>query len=371
MTARPTWIAWRYLLLRHLSGFLLVLGIVSFLLFCLNLAEFGRRAAGNNTPFAALAEMALLQVPGHLLRTLPLIFLIGSLMSHLQLSRRQAIAIIRSSGFTPYHTSVPVLAAAALIGATFVTIVSPISAGMSARLERLEALYIRGVASYVALPEGEIWLRQITGAGQSVIHAERVTHDGVIALHAAEMFGLDDSGDIDMQVNAERAILWDGYWEFIDAQVRDLGEIGDTLPEPRFRSTLWVETTLSTAQILDSFSAPETISVWRIGDFIRTLVNAGFDARVHQMHLQSLLSLPVVLAAMGLLGALAGMGYRHAGTRRRLVLALLAGLAIYLALYVVETAAVAGQVPLLLAHWCTVLAVLLTTLGALLHWEPG
>lgn len=372
MSARPAWIAWRYLMARHVWSVLVVVGIVGFLLFCISLAEFGRRDINNDTPFLVLVEMALLQVPVHLLRTLPLTFLIGVLWSHMQLSRRGTISIVRSAGFTPYHTMVPIFAAAVLVGVVFVAGISPISAGMSARLDRLESIYFRGVSSFVALPEGEVWLRQFTRTGQSVIHAERVSHEGMISVEKPKMFGFDEGGGITLQVNAERAILWDGYWEFIDAEVRDLSTASEvTLPQPQFRSTLWVETTLTAAQIMDSFAAPEAISVWRIGDFITSLVSAGFDARRHRIHFHSLISLPLVLAAMGLVGGLAGMGYALEAGRFRVVIALLAGLGIYLSLYVVEAAAVAGKVPLLLAHWCAVAAILLASLGALLHWEPG
>ena len=370
MTARPVWIAWRYMVARHVASVLVVIGIVGFLLFCISLAEFGRRDAHNDTPFLVLVEMAFLQVPVHVLRTLPLSFLIGVLWSHMYLSRRRTISIIRTAGFTPYHTTVPILVAALVVGIAFVAIISPISAGMSARLERLESLHFRGISSFVALPEGEVWLRQFAGTGQSVIHAKRVSHDGIITVHEPAMFGFDREGGIVLQVNAERAILWDGYWEFIEANVRDLST-ADLLPEPRHRSTLWVETTLTAAQMLDSFSAPEAISVWRIRDFIESLMNAGFDARRHRIHFQGLLSLPFVLIAMGLIGGLAGMGYAMEAGRLRIVLALLAGLGIFLSLYVVETLAVAGKVPLLLAHWCAVGAILLASLGALLHWEPG
>ena len=372
MTARPVWIAWRYMVARHVASVLVVIGIVGFLLFCISLAEFGRRDANNDTPFFVLVEMAFLQVPVHVLRTLPLSFLIGILWSHMYLSRRRTISIIRTAGFTPYHTTAPIVAAAMLVGITFVAVISPISAGMSSRLERLESLHFRGVSSFVALPEGEAWLRQFTGTGQSVIHAKRVSHDGVITVHEPKMFGFDKEGGIVLQVNAERAILWDGYWEFIEANVRDLSTAGaESLPEPAYRSTLWVETTLTPAQILDSFSAPEAISVWRIRDFIASLVNAGFDARRHRIHFHGLLSLPIVLVAMGLVGGLAGMGHAIGAGRIRIVLALLAGLGIFLSLYVVETLAVAGKVPLLLAHWCAVAAILLASFGALLHWEPG
>ncbi len=372
MTSRPAWIAWRYLMARHVFAVLVVIAIVGFLLFCLSLAEFGRRDINNDTPFIVLVEMALLQVPVHLLRTLPLTFLIGVLWSHMQLSRRRTLSVIRSAGFTPYHTVVPIFAAAMLVGITFVAVISPVSAGMSARLDRLESLHFRGVSSFVALPAGEVWLRQSTGRGQSVIHAERVSHDGIITVHKPEVFGFDQAGGITLQVNADKALLWDGYWEFFDAEVRDLSvATADTLPEPRTRSTLWIETTLTAAQILDSFAAPEAISVWRIADFITSLVNAGFDARRHRIHLHGLISLPLVLCAMGLVGGLAGMGYSLDSGRVRIVLALLVGLGIFLILYVVETAAVAGKVPLVLAHWCAVAAILLSSLGALLHWEPG
>ncbi len=369
---RPLWIVWRYLCARHLASFLVVVGIVGFLLFCISLAEFGRKDGDNDTPFLILVEMSLLQVPENLSRTLPLTFLIGLLWSHAQLSRKRTVYILRAAGSTPFHTTVPVVAAAVLVGATFVAAVNPISAEMNARLERLESLHFRGVSSLLALPEGEVWLRQFADAGQSVIHAERVSHDGRFRLHGPKLFGFDPDGNITLQATAEEAILWNGYWEFLQAEMRRITpDSREALPESETRNALWFRTTLTVEQIMDSFAAPEAISFWRMGEFIDSLVNAGFDAREHRMHFHGLLSLPFVLAALGLVGSLGGLGYALDSRRIRVVMALFAGLGIYLILYVVETAAVAGSVPLVLAHWCAVGAILLAAFGALLHWEPG
>lgn len=372
MSTRPAWIAWRYLMVRHLASFLVVTAVIVFLFFCISLAEFGRRDAGGDIPFLVLIEMSLLQVPSNLFRTIPLVFLIGMLWSHMHLSKRTTIAIFRSAGFTPYHTAVPVIGAAILVGSVLVIVFNPISASLTARLDRLESFHYRGVSSRLELSEFGIWLRQFSGSGQSVIHAESVTEDGGILLRRPQLFGFDRFGDMTLHVAAKEAVLWDGFWEFADALIHIIpaAESG-SLPEGQSRTRYWYGTSLNAAHIMDTLAAPEAISIWRIREFIASLVSAGFDARRHRMYLHDLASLPLVLLAMGLVGCMAGMGFNLRTGRYRIVLALVAGLSMYLVLYVVDTAAVAGRVPLVLAHWCAVGAILLASLGALLHWEPG
>lgn len=373
MEPPPTWVAWRYLALHHLRAFLAVLGVVGFALFCIGLAEFARRNGNGAAPFLALAEMAALQIPTNLHRALPLAFMMGLIWSHARLSRQQALHVLRAAGFSPLRIAIlPVGLAATIFALPYVAAWHPASALMNARLERLEMLHFQGISSLVALPAGEVWLRQPSAGRLSILHAARIRHDGLLTLDQPVLFELDESGDFSRQVNGREAVLRPGHWLFRDAEVRVIdASHPHLLPEAERRAFLRIGTTLAPEQILDSFASPESVPVWRIPEFIELMTQAGFESRRLQLLLQGLLSLPLVLTAMGLVGAFAGTVNSLAVRPTRVVAALLVGPGLYLLLYMVDTSILNGAEPLLLLHWGTALLALTVSAALLLYGETG
>ena len=141
---------------------------------------------------------------------------------------------------------------------------------------------------------------------------------------------------------------------------------------PEFSTTTYTWDTHLTAQgILDSFSPPEAIPVWKLPEFIQTLVASGFDARRHIIHLHALWSLPIVMMAMALAAAAAGLRHPSLGDRfRRCILVGLAGCAFFFMLYAVKTLAVNGG-SVALWVWGSAFVGLFALGGMFLRMEPG
>ena len=69
------------------------------------------------------------------------------------------------------------------------------------------------------------------------------------------------------------------------------------------RRTTRLPTTLTPAQIQESFASPDTLSFWDLPGFIRAAQSAGFSATRYQLYLYTLYALPALFAAMVFMAA--------------------------------------------------------------------
>ena len=60
--------------------------------------------------------------------------------------------------------------------------------------------------------------------------------------------------------------------------------------------------TLTSAEILESFAPPEEVGFWDLGRFISQMEELGFSGQRHRLYLQSELAKPALFAAMVLIG---------------------------------------------------------------------
>ena len=97
-----------------------------------------------------------------------------------------------------------------------------------------------------------------------------------------------------------------------------------------FYKTYELPTDLTTARIQASFASPDSVSFWDLPGFIDNAQNAGFSAARHRLYWYSLLTLPVLFAAMVFMAASFAMRFARLGGVVRLVLAgAFSGFAVY------------------------------------------
>ena len=138
------------------------------------------------------------------------------------------------------------------------------------------------------------------------------------------------------------------------------------------KQTLTFPTELTPDRIENSFASPDTLSVWALPGFITVLEAAGFSAVRHRLHFQSLLSLPLLAAAMALLAAAFSMrSSRRGGVAQMIGAGVAAGFALFVLDKVANEFGEAGTLPVYLAAWAPTIAGLLLALALLLHLEDG
>jgi lipopolysaccharide export system permease protein len=236
---------------------------------------------------------------------------------------------------------------------------------MLQKYSALEATYIRGQASQLAISRNGLWLRQGDRTRQSVIHSQRVADQGIrLEDVIVYFFGANDRflGRID----AQSADLRPGEWQLHDAWVSD--QAGHLV-----RHTVYsLPTTLTASRIQQSFASPDTLSFWTLPGFIATARAAGFSATKYQLYFDTLLVLPAMFAAMVFMAASFSLRLaRLGGLGRVIVLSALAGFGVYFFGDVTQALGDTGVLPVALAAAAPAAAAILLGMTLVFHQEDG
>lgn len=331
--------------------------------------ELLRRAASKpDATFGLVVEMAFLKLPHMGQEALPFTVLLGGMMAFWRLSRHQELVIARSAGVSAWQFLLPVLAISILLGAVQITLFNPLASMTLARFSSIESTLLKGQRSSLALAKSGLWLRQSNLNNQSVIHAERVVQaQTLVVLETASIIVYEGTDVFHSRIEAERAVLEDGFWHLYNAWTY--------VPEqaPVYEEEAWFETDLTLNRIQDSFAPPETMSFWQLPSFIRTLEESGFSALRHRLHFHSLLAAPLLLCAMVLIAAAftLRLSNRRGGTTRVVIGGVLTGFLIYVFTDVVYALGLSERVPVVLAAWAPSGVAAMLGLATLLHLEDG
>lgn len=348
---------------RQLIAWLGIMGVgLSSLVFLLNFVEQLRRAGGQ----AGLAmELAILQLPFLIQKTLPFVILFGSMMAFWRLSRSNELVVARAAGVSAWQFLLPAVLMGAFIGAVQTTIFNPFASSMLARYEQVDAEYLRHTTSRLSVSPTGVWLRQGSESGQTVINAQRIATNGAELLTVI-FFVFENPDRFIRRVDAESAVLKDGYWLIRDANLATLDDPRQHIAEYR------IDTDLTPDKIANSFASPETLSFWALPGFINTLEAAGFSGHRHRLYWHSLLAMPLMLGAMVLFAAVFTL---KIGTRTSAARTLGAGVICSFLLYfmsdVIHAMGLSANLPAIMAAWSPAALAAMLAMAMVFHLEDG
>lgn len=358
-----------YLARRFLTMFMMVFGGFFAVLYLIEMVEQVRRFSDAN--LGQTAELALLNVPATLYRILPLIAILSAIALFLALARSSELVVIRAAGRSALRMLVAPLLTALVLGALAVAVFNPIVAGTAKRYDDLSSRYRLGADNVMSVAGEGIWLRQGGTDGQTVIHADRTSGDGTTFQTVSFITFAPESGPVS-RIDAEEAALDQDGWAIRNAKEWHFGPDANPEREATRHDTLRIASDLTLDQIRDSFGTPSSIPIWQLPTLITRLEKAGFSARRHHVWLQMELALPLLMTAMVLVAA--GFTMRHARSGRTgtmVLVAVIAGFAIFLLRNFAQVLGENGQIPVIAAAWSPPVAALLLALSLVLHLEDG
>jgi lipopolysaccharide export system permease protein len=363
--SRLSWTLTLYIARKFIGAVVVVFGALLALAMSIDLADLFNHASERDMPADVVFGMSLLKVPNIGMKLLPFAVLFGAILAFARLSRTHELVAARAAGVSAWQFLAPALAAAIALGIFTTIALSPISASLLSQYARLEAKYIRGQASQLAVGSTGLWLRQGDAGHQSVIHALRVSDQGT-RLGDVIVFLYDGPDRLAGRIDAASAELREHFWRLEKSWVS--GPDG----RPRLVPTYDLPTDLTPARIQESFASPDTISFWDLPRFIAAAEQAGFTANRHRLHWYALLGLPLLFTAMVLLAASFSFRLARMGRIPQLVLAAaLSGFAVYFLGDVTQALGISGILPAALAAMAPAVCALLIGLTLLFYEEDG
>ncbi len=350
--------------------FMIGIGIALFALAMLILlfdaVELTRRAAGRpDVGLTVVVKMALAHLPYLTQRVIPYAILVGVMLALARLTRTHELVVVRAAGVSVWQFLFPGLALAFAIGLFVTTIFNPIASALLAQFEQLDAKYLRGQVTNLAVSSSGLWLRQSNPTGESVIHASRISQPGLV-LHDVIILNFANRDEFVGRIDADQAALQNGRWMLTNALVTGPERLGER------RETLYFETNLTINQIQDSFASPETMSFWQLPAFIALLERAGFSSLKHRVHLYTVLAEPALHVGMVLIAAAFSLRMtRRGGVGLLMALGIGLGFLIYVFSDVVLALGLSANLPALLAGVAPAALTIVTGAALLLYLEDS
>jgi lipopolysaccharide export system permease protein len=180
------------------------------------------------------------------------------------------------------------------------------------------------------------------------------------------VFLFDNDNQFKERIEAREASLEQGEWLF--QSVRRYTLNAPPVEQEKFH----LPTSLTRAQIRNSFSTPETVSFWQLPDYIRSSESSGFATAGYRLQYHKLIAQPFLLAAMVMLAASVSLRFfRFGGVQKMVLSGVGAGFLLYVLSKVTEDLSKAELMHPIAAAWLPVCVGGLTGFLALLYQEDG
>jgi len=353
----------RYLAIQFAKMTLLVFGTIFVLIYVVDFVELLRRTSNAEGASAGLlARLALFRAPSIAEQILPFAVLFGSMACLLQLSRKLELVVVRAAGVSAWQFLQPGVFVAGALGLLTIGAYNPVSAVLKQRASQME---LQLSARTRTAPEKEVWIQQKSLDGHAILRAEAAV-GGATTLSGVTAFTFDQAGAFLERIEAQEARLRDGYWELRDVRVLGAEE------EPVSYGTYLIASNLEPSQVRQSFTPPEEVPFWELGDMIAQTERAGLDTTRYQLQLDALVARPLLFIAMVVVAASVSLRFfRFGGVGKMVLGGVAAGFMLYVMTKLLGDLGASGLISSAVAAWFpAVVGSLLGTL-ALLYQEDG
>jgi len=356
----------RYFAGRFVVSALGVFASIFVLLVLVDYIEMVRRTSGLASASAiVVAETSLFRVPQLLEKMMPFCVLIGTMTCYLALSRRLELVVARAAGVSAWQFIAPALASALMLGLLATIGYNPMSANLREHSKRMEAELFGGAPGGGVQDAAGFWINQVNAEGQVIINAARSEQQGV-RLTGLTLFRFDTNYQFKERIEAHEATLEEGRWVF--KSVRRYSLDAPPIEQERFE----LQTSLTPAQVRNSFSTPETVSFWQLPSYIRSSESSGFATAGYRLQYHKLIAQPFLLAAMVMLAASVSLRFfRFGGVQKMILSGVGAGFLLYVLSKVTEDLSKAELMHPIAAAWLPVFMGGLTGFLVLLYQEDG
>ncbi|SMQ62345.1 lipopolysaccharide export system permease protein [Devosia lucknowensis] len=231
------------------------------------------------------------------IKTLPVTVLMGAILGLVDLKMRHELTVIKTSGISIWRLlRAPVLV---LMAASFVIALG--AETISTQINRDLAPTPPGQTAQLT-PDGEIWLEQRGSGEHYVLMARRMSQGGSL-LNDVTLFDL--AGGDTPRLEAEEALLQDGYWTFSRALVRSPDGPARAVSNAR------VPTSSTAAEISLKLASTEDMTFFELAQLLQRGVSDPSVRAATAMRLIKLLALPLVLTGSLLIAFAFTAGYNR------------------------------------------------------------
>ncbi len=361
-----------YFTKKFASAFLRVFLVIGLLVFFVDTLENIRSLSSKDVAFTKAMVLASVRSPSFIREVMPIIVMLAGLTFCVGLARSNEFVVSRAAGVSALKGMIFPMSSAVIIGLISILFLNPLVASFSTHYDTIKNEYLGRETKTVVINQDGFWLRQKNETGHIVITAVQANAAGT-TLRDVTMIEFNKDNIVTKRIAAATATLSKDEWVLIRTKTWDLSSTSQN-PEAtsQLRSVIRIPTTITSDQILEGYPRPETVVIWDLPRFIRSMENAGFSSLQHRVHLQMELARPILFAAMLIIGAVFTLQNARLGNLGISVLmALLCGFSLHFLQNLAKTLGDAGEIPIFFAAWAPPIAAFLAAIALFLHLEDG
>ena len=354
-----------YIIKQNFFSLLIITFFCCSLFLIIDLIELLRRSSSKEVPIDVVVKIAILHLPSLFPIILPTVFLLSSMHSFMKLNKNSELNVMRSSGISIWFFLLPSILNCLIISFLYVFFFNPIFSQMNIKFKSYESSYFRGNAGLHTISKTGLWLREINNKTEFVINASHYSPlDN--KLQNVIIFEFDNNDSFVRRIDASEVKMFDDRWDLKDVSVVKINKV------PELFKQMSMKFNLSIKKIEQNFRSPDTISSWKLPDYIENLEKSGFTAKRHIIYYNYLLSFPLIFLTMVLLGC--SLSIRKARKKKQLVnifIGIVLGILFHFMSDVLRTLGINGSLSIFLSVWGIPIISIFILFGTLIHLEDG
>ncbi len=367
----------RYILAENTRTLITVLSVIGVSILLVDTVE-QISTVGTRADISLLDALTLsfMKLPSLIEQTLSFALLIASMLTYRQLSNRAELPVIRASGQSAWKFLLPTILLAVGVGFFTMMVISPLGSELSRKFEETRTSLIDDADGKEPSDYTDIWLRDGNDLSQTIIHARGIDDTGTVLLEVR--FIQEDRINIASdeterkeyrfarRIDAKRAKLEQGFW-----QLEGVTEFIPGNPAARSSSLLFA-TEMQQTTLIDRFKSPSHIGFWDLPEQIENSESVGISTVKLRVRYLTLTAIPIMFAAMSLIGALACLRLVRLGRTAPFIAF---GAASSIALYFVSQLGTSfgsiGAIPPVVAAWTPPGFAVIVCLALVAYNEDG
>lgn len=355
----------KYLLRNNFNSILLILFFSCSLFFLVDLVELMRRGSSKNISMEILIFIAFLHLPSLFTIILPTTFLLAVMHTYMKLNKNNELSIIRGAGISFWMFLLPGIINALFFSVLYVLFFNPVFAQMTVKFKSYESIYFKGSSGLHTVSPTGLWLKEVTENNEYVINSSHYSPNEKKLLNV-KIFEFDKKDNFLRRIDSNQVMMFTDRWDLYGVNVVELNKI------PLNYSKMSLNFDLSIEKIEQNFRSADTISFWKLNKYINTLKNSGFNANKHIIYYNYLLSYPLILISMVLVGfTLSIQRQRKKKNFFNILIGILSGIIFHFLTDIFRTIGENGKLSTFLSVWAVPCIFILILLSYLIHVEDG
>lgn len=384
-----------YLAKNFITRFIQLLLGFSLLIFLINLSEILNKSTLQSVNFFIKSTMAFCLVFEMLNQLCPSIILISAIITFFNLSYRSEITIIRNTGMSLWHITLPISFSAFIIGIFWITLFQPLSIKTSEIYSKIESKYYSALMTSeeknlkkltknknLEIPRNGVWLRQENlekPNEELIIFGEGFNKKESKLLNSSIWF-FDDQGRFYKKIDSEELIIVGENLILNNNIVNKIFEISNpkkdldqiNLPVSKIILKTNIDKDFLIKKILSKTENINSFSIFEIPYLIEEMEKSGVNPQKFKVKFHSLVNIPALMVAMTLIACYFGINHiRNQKTVAMIILGILIGVAFYITSNILNSIGSSGLISIFTSTWMVSLICLASGILLIYHKEKN